>query len=60
MPVAGRVLASPAASGEATAEDSEVADPLEFAPAEPPLPPPPPLELSTRTVPCMFGWIVQM
>jgi hypothetical protein len=35
---------------------------LEFEPALPPLPPLllPPLALSTRTVPCMFGWIVQV
>ncbi len=58
MPVIGSVVEVPAASGEATADDSELDEPLEVEPAEPPLPPE--LELSTRTVPCMFGWIVQM
>jgi hypothetical protein len=56
MPVIGSVVEVPAASGEATAEDSEVPELLGLAP--PPLPLP--LELNTRTVPCMFGWIVQM
>jgi hypothetical protein len=57
----GRVLESPAALGDATAEVSEFAEPLELDPAAPPPPPPSfPPELSTRTVPCMFGWIVQM
>ena len=49
MPVIGRVVELPAAPGEATAEDSEVPELLELAP------PPPELELRTRTVPFMFG-----
>jgi hypothetical protein len=57
MPVIGRVVELPAAPGEATAEDSEVPELLELDPALPPLPL---LEASTRTVPFMFGWIVQM
>jgi hypothetical protein len=55
MPVIGRVVEVPAASGEATAEASEVPEP-ELAPPEPPLPP----ELTTRIVPFICGWIVQM
>jgi hypothetical protein len=46
----------PAASGEATAEASEV--PLELELVDPP--PALPLALTTRTVAFMFGWIVQM
>jgi hypothetical protein len=53
------VVESPAAPGDATADDSDDDDPLELDPALPPLPPLPP-ELRTRTVPFMFGWIVQM
>ena len=68
MPVAGRVVELPAAPGEATAAASEGAELLAVEPAEPPEPPDPPepppdppeLEASTRTVPFMFGWIVQM
>jgi hypothetical protein len=51
------VVELPAASGEATADDSEVPLELELAPPPPPLPD---ALSTTRTVPCMFGWIVQM
>jgi hypothetical protein len=52
MPVIGSVVELPAASGEATADDSEVPELLELAP--PPLLPPP-LELETRIVPFICG-----
>src|SRR5689334_11656936 len=62
IPVIGSVFESPAAFGDATAEASDCEEPLELEPALGPLslPPPPELELTTRMVPCMFGWMVQM
>jgi hypothetical protein len=51
MPVIGRVVELPAAPGEATADDSDVPEPLELSPPLPPLP----LELRTRTVPFICG-----
>src|SRR5215470_17473662 len=65
MPVIGRVLESPAAFGELTAEASEPDELPELEEdAPPPFPPPPPppplLEASTRIVPFICGWIVQM